>query len=459
MVNLTTVITVIFIGLFTLIIIGILTKPKLAQITIVPTKSGKFNRVCLRKKTSCSTDDDCKANCVEANEGESIVCRSIPDTAGLTEVQQTLTSSRGGGESITPPKYCVPEKAQLDCNVATGGIPVFSGWGGGDTMGFECLCSYPLWASSKRCQEDEQGGIYCQGNCLLNPDICRGGVFNWDLTKQTEEPTAELCTCADGDALIVDDSGLPRCVPEKLQSFYSDLEMSYGNKGSQDPIHIDNISGITLGSACATSGPTVSQTKTCGTGCCPLPPDPNQYGSQAVCCEGANFCCTASFPICDVANNRCLKNIGFEPEGKCQIAPLGSPPGKCVTGCCPPGTTCNFSAALPWQRCVKDSGSQCGTLETVCSGGCCPSPGATCCADGVTCCPVNFPICDTERKSCNPNLTPLQTSGRISANDKQCNGGSCPFTDGICCGDGKHCCPPEYPVCDATLGCRKANPN
>jgi hypothetical protein len=452
------VVTVIFVVLFTLIIFGILTRPKLPAINIVATKAGKFNKVCLREKTSCNTDDDCRASCVESNEGESIVCKSIPNTAGLTNTQQSLMSSQGPSDSLPPPKYCVPEKAKLECNVGTGGIPVFSGWGGGDTMSFECLCSYPVWASSKKCEEKD-GSIYCEGNCLLNPDICRGGVFNWDLTKNSEEPTAELCTCADGDVLIVDDTGLPRCVPENLQAFYSDLELSIGNKGSQQPIHIDNISGITLGSACATSGPTVSQTTTCGTGCCPLPTDPNQYGAQAVCCEGADFCCSASFPICDIPNKRCLKDIGFESEIVCQPS-LNTPLEKCVSGCCPTGTTCNASATLPWQRCVKDSGSQCGTSETVCAGGCCPSPGATCCGDGITCCPANFPICDSERKACNPPLTPLKTSARLSANDKQCpnNAGSCPFKDGICCGDGLHCCPPEYPVCDAVLGCRKPNP-
>jgi hypothetical protein len=444
---------VLFFCLFTIILIGLVHKPRHARISIIPTTQNQFNKICVREKTSCNSDEDCMINCVEANEGESMVCKRFPDTPSLTKIQKAML-----GTVITtqadldekPPGFCVPENAKLSCNTSTGGIPIFSGWGGGDTMGFECLCAYPLWASSRKCKQNEQGVIVCEGNCLLNPDVCRGGTFSWDLTKNPQEPTADMCRCKDGDTKIVDNSGIPRCVPESLQNFYTDLEFTTENVDKQRLIQLDNIPGIKfVGGKC--SEYTSSSSTTCDKGCCPLPSTMDMFGNSSVCCPGADFCCSASFPICDVQNRRCLKNSGYSRTIPCNKPGLS----PCNEKCCPEGFSCDTHADSEWKQCVRTGGSQCDKSETECSGGCCRVPNATCCEDGANCCPPSFPICDSDRKACNPILTPL-VHNTVTDRDTSCPNGTCPISDGICCGDGKHCCPPEYPICDPILGCRKS---
>jgi hypothetical protein len=407
------ILLIIFLLLFSLIIIGITIKPKPPQINIIPTKTGSLNKNCLIEKTSCITDDDCMQNCTEASEGESIVCKSIPDIPGLTSTQKNLLSfNNQNDQSMIPPKFCVPEKAKLDCNVSTGGIPIFSGWGAGDTMGFDCMCSYPIWASSRKCQEIN-GGIYCEGNCLLNPNICKGGTFNWDLTKNPQEPNANLCTCSEGDLLMVTNEGLPICVPENIQNFYEDVELSTNKGGVQNLIPIDNIAGITLTS----SGPT-DQTTTCfnnsnlALSTCPLPSSSSNNPSVTAVCDPesttTDFCCTSQYPVFDNLNRRCLQRI-----------------------------------------------FNCNSFQSLCSGGCCSTINGTCCNDGKSCCPENFPICDTERNSCNPKPTPVLKNENTSTNYKQCSKGQCPFLDAMCSPDGEYCCPIGYPIYDSVLGCRK----
>lgn len=403
--------TIFFVILFGLIIIGIINRPVLKPISITAGE-GVFNRVCLREKVSCNTNDDCAKSCTEAQEGEEIVCKSIPDIPELTKTQQQILGADG---SDKPPRYCVPSKAKMECNLSTGGIPVFTGWGASDHMEFECMCAYPLWASSRVC--DATNGT-CQGTCMLNPGICTGGTFRWDLTKKAEEPIAGLCECAQGDVLVIDNIGLPRCVPAGIQNFYSDLDISTGMQGGQEIIEIDSAPMRQfMPSVCASSGPSASQTTVCGTtGCCSMP--------NAICCTGANSCCPSNFPICDVANHRCLKS----PQG-------------------------------------------CGANETKCNQGCCRIPNGVCCSDGVSCCPSNFPLCDPDpkRKFCNPYPVPLKTGKCEFTEQTQCANGCCPFLDGTCCGglvkvpDGTGqmvevfgCCPPEYPICDIQNGmCRK----
>jgi len=207
--------TVLFILLFDLIIFGLLVKPKLPSISI-STGKGVSSKQCMREKVACNTDSDCGI-CSETQEGEEIVCKRLPDISSLTETQKSLLNATGGGD-LVPSSYCVPASAKLNCNIATGGIPIFSGWGDVSRMEFDCLASYPLWANSTSWKD----GVPQQGG-QLNPDICRGGVFNWDLTKKVEEPSWKLCTCGQGDTLVVDNSGLPRCVPAGMGTFYQDL--------------------------------------------------------------------------------------------------------------------------------------------------------------------------------------------------------------------------------------------
>jgi len=395
------VIIVFFVLAFFLIMFGISAKPRLKNITILP-QTGSLNKVCLREKVQCNTDNDCMQVCTEAQEGEELVCQALPDTAGLTPTQQRILGANGTDKAS---KYCLPAKAKLDCNVATGGIPVFTGWGGLDTMEFDCLCAYPLWASSRVC--DTSTGT-CTGNCLLNPGICQPGKFNWDLTVEAKEPSASMCECDDGYTMIVDSSGIPRCVLNNTDSFYTDLDVSTGIQGGQPKIPVDNVPITqTIVSRC----PTGPQYTPCGTGsCCMLP--------NAVCCgaaDGVQLCCPSEYPVCDLPNMRCLKTQ-----------------------------------------------SECQSAETKCSGGCCNTVGGTCCSDGYTCCPAAFPNCDPDKPYCNPNPTLLvtATAGSLEGEYKTCTNGLCPIPDGVCCGNpinGKqYCCPPDYPICDTTLNmCRK----
>lgn len=393
------IVIVFFIVAFFLVMFGVTAKPRLKPINILA-QSGSLNKICMREKVSCNTDKDCLENCTEAQEGEEIVCKSLPDIPTLPPSQQKLFGSK---DPIPPPKYCVPAKAKLDCNASTGGVPVFTGWGGLDTMEFDCLCTYPLWASSRVC--DTSTGT-CTGNCLLNPGICQPGKLNWDLKVNAKEPMASMCQCDDGYVMVVDESGLPRCVKKDMDTYYSDIDFVTGIQGGQPKIPVDSVEmKLPLNSACADSK---SSYTNCNGKCCTMP--------NAVCC-GNGMCCPSDYPVCNTEYMRCLKT-----ETECQ------------------------------------------TAETKCSKGCCNTQGGVCCGDGLNCCPTAFPNCDPDLPYCNPNPIPLVQS--LSQGEPtegvQCANGICPSPDGVCCGsliDGKaYCCPSDYPVCDTKLKmCRKAH--
>lgn len=377
---------------FFFILFGLLQKPKYAPIHIT-SGNGTFNKQCRTQKVSCNTDADCLATCSEASEGTEMACRSIPNVQALTDTQKKLL----GSNTNTPSKYCVPAGATMSCNVAMGGIPVFSGWSGDVShMEFDCFCSYPQWASARVC--DATG--YCTSSCELNPGICEGGILHWDLTKKAEEPLANMCECASGDVLVVDNNGLPRCVPKDIQNFYSDLDTDTYRSSGQPLVALDNVPGTSYASfSCSKSGPLSEQYTECNSLCCPLP--------NATCC--GDFCCPSNFPICDKANKRCSR-----------------------------------------------VNSTCNTNETKCENGCCPFIGGICNPDGETCCPSNFPIADIERGMCNPIATSLVKCDSNQGNYKICNNGCCPGgLNWICAGDGLHCCPPEYPLyISETNSCR-----
>jgi hypothetical protein len=390
------IVAIFFVVAFALVIFGILYRPQLKYVKL-PGNQGTFNKQCGNEKVSCNLDADCQEMCVGAQQGEDFVCKALPGTPGLTPTQQKKTNFQQGNNSSgnpLPQKYCVPAKAKMDCNIATGGIPVFAGWSGSTRMEFDCLCSYPLWANSRQC--DPNTGE-CTGNCLLNPNVCAGGTFNWDLTKVTEEPAAGLCECPPGKTMVVSyDGSIPICVPDANAAFYNDLDLNTGKRGTQPIIQAQSINPTKLtGGSCqhdfwtkCEAGPGVS-------GCCMMP--------DAVCCG-------------------VIGATGY---------------------CCPTGYSCD----LQNKRCVQLN-TDCTSDETKCSHGCCPIANATCCANGSTCCPPTFPKCDPENGTCNPELIPMTPGACESVNDTDCAGNCCPQLNGSCCPDGKHCCPSEYPVCD-----------
>jgi len=241
--------------------------------------------------------------CSEAQAGESYVCKELPETAGLTTTQKELLGASGPGNEDSPMKssrYCVPEKAVMNCNIAHGAIPVFAGWSGSDRMEFDCMCAYPLWASSNTCNKDTGK---CTGSCELNPDVCMGGTFDWDLTQRSQEPEAGLCTCPEGTEMIIDyNAGLPKCVPTDKLAWYSDLDLTTGRKGAQTimPVTSTPITPLVVDSCDPNHYTTCNKDNV--SGCCMMP--------NAVCCgakDGKGFCCPKGWK-CDLDNGKCLEH-------------------------------------------------------------------------------------------------------------------------------------------------------
>jgi len=208
-----TVIIVSIIALFIisiLILIGLTHKNKPQRIKL-PVGKGTFNKQCSTEKVTCKTNLDCQENCIESSEGEEYTCQDLPRS---TPSQQNLYGPTG--------KFCLPAKAKMACNIAHGGIPIFTGWSNPERMEFDCLCSYPAFASS---QATDVLGNPVGDMCTLNSGVCEGGVFSWDLTKKIQEPSASLCSCPVGTTLMVDNpnGGIPRCVPSGISNFYTDL--------------------------------------------------------------------------------------------------------------------------------------------------------------------------------------------------------------------------------------------
>lgn len=137
---------------------------------------------------------------------------------------------------------------------------------------------------------------------------------------------------------------------------------------------------------------------------------------------------------------------------------LGNNPGSLSRGHC--------GAARP----TCPDNSCCGEHETCCqqpdgSYGCCPFETGTCCSDRRHCCPEPY-SCDLGNQACVFNGTSVGmarfdkvTQGLCDAYQRACKDGSCcdisgsccqmydglqgcaPFTDAVCCSDGKHACP------------------
>lgn len=392
----TVLIAIFFVLLFALIIFGILHKPIRKPVKI-PGNVGVFNKQCGREKVTCNLDADCEEVCIEAQSGESYVCKALPDTAGLTETQKKMIGASGahGDKPMKTNKFCVPEKATLTgCDVAHGGIPVLSGWSGGDPMSFECMCAYPGWASSRDCDKDGA----CTGQCHMNPNVCAGGVFDWDLTQRTEEPTSGLCNCPPGTEMVIDyNGGIPKCVSTENIAWYNDVEMTTGRRGGQPIVSVTNtaMTDVIDQTTCDDNRYTKCKLNSDKDGCCLM--------EGATCCgliDGKGFCCPKNW-TCDIAN----------------------------------------------KRCVEDA-KQCDSKSVICDKGCCPVKNGTCCSDGLTCCPPSFPVCDPINGTCNPRPIPMKKEECSHVSDTQCGDNCCAARNATCCGDGKHCCPMEYPVCD-----------
>ena len=176
-------------------------------------------------------------------------------------------------------------------------------------------------------------------------------------------------------------------------------------------------------------------------GCCPKP--------NAVCCADKVHCCPSGYQ-CDTADGKCLKTNVQHPLMELVARPEKElvQNVKCPdSGSCPDGDTC----------CKAKNGEY----------GCCPRLNAVCCDDGEHCCPEGF-RCGTDKCVSSDSVHPLleipaaqprvrsilcPNSVDVCSDGSTCcelaggNYGCCPKESGVCCDDGKFCCPSGY-KCD-----------
>ncbi|XP_077644381.1 progranulin isoform X1 [Lonchura striata] len=210
-------------------------------------------------------------------------------------------------------------------------------------------------------------------------------------------------------------------------------------------------------------------------GCCPF--------KEAVCCPDHVHCCPQGY-TCDPEGGSCLQGGGTRrpwlrktpalPRGG-QVTQVTSGNVKCdEKTSCPDGSTCCQLSLGTW--------------------GCCPLEQAVCCGDHKHCCPRGY-TCNVATESCEKLLaptpllptpsaprqapsaprrappTPLQAAGihpgglvpcgatgscHVGQRCCQAQGGSwgcCPFAQGSCCSDGRHCCPAGSRCTGGGWGC------
>ncbi|XP_075418069.1 progranulin [Tenrec ecaudatus] len=177
-------------------------------------------------------------------------------------------------------------------------------------------------------------------------------------------------------------------------------------------------------------------------GCCPAP--------EAVCCSDHQHCCPHGYTCTG--------------EGQCQdgdriVAALKKEPARPAylphltdTSCdqhtsCPVGQTCCPRLSKGWA--------------------CCQLPHAVCCEDRQHCCPAGY-TCNVKARTCEKQVAVGQPSSRlihsppVALGDVACGeshfchdnqtccrdslGGwaCCPYRQGICCADKRHCCPAGF---------------
>ncbi|XP_045693507.1 progranulin [Phyllostomus hastatus] len=174
-------------------------------------------------------------------------------------------------------------------------------------------------------------------------------------------------------------------------------------------------------------------------GCCPVP--------EATCCLDHQHCCPQGYTC--VAGGQCQK-------GNKVVAGLEKRPARRTSlaqpramGCdqhtsCPVGQTCCLSLGGGWA--------------------CCQLPHAVCCEDRQHCCPAGY-TCNVKARTCEKEVDAAHRAihltlgppvgvgnvqcgeGRFCHDNQTCcrdsRGGwaCCPFPQGVCCADQRHCCP------------------
>lgn len=201
---------IIFASITVLLIFGILYKPSPNPIVITPHK-GNFNKHCTEQIFECNTDQDCQNACIEQTNGIQMGCKT------LTRSTPSQIATYGKSQ-----KVCAPVNASTDsCDPKYGGLLSWSGWSGLPVMDWECICSYPAYASTDSCKN-------------INPDICAGPqpnitdpskkAFRWSAVTSKSDPKYTDCYCPSGSTRLVSDyTNKPICAPTNIKVWYSDL--------------------------------------------------------------------------------------------------------------------------------------------------------------------------------------------------------------------------------------------
>ncbi|XP_049716859.1 progranulin [Elephas maximus indicus] len=177
-------------------------------------------------------------------------------------------------------------------------------------------------------------------------------------------------------------------------------------------------------------------------GCCPAP--------EAVCCSDHQHCCPHGYTCTD--EGQCQKGDKMAAALKKMPARQSSLSYPRDTSCdqhtsCPVGQTCCPSLSRGWA--------------------CCQLPHAVCCEDRQHCCPAGY-TCNVKARTCEKEVaptqptTPLAHSLHVGVGDVACGDshfchdnqtccqdshggwGCCPYRQGICCTDKRHCCPAGF---------------
>lgn len=193
------IVGVIIVILLSFAVIGFVYTPTTTATFLNPASS-PTNPVCSEKAVECTTNADC-THCKD-NDIFEIRCEEV-----------------GGGKFGKRKKYCLPKKPQKPCNEDLGGVWTWTGWASSGNKEWECLCTYPEIAGNRGCT-------------ALNPNVCKGGVFNYSARHSNRGPVPSDCVCPDGTVHIVSEDDVPMCIPvhpgicpdEKIcRSFYTSL--------------------------------------------------------------------------------------------------------------------------------------------------------------------------------------------------------------------------------------------
>lgn len=199
MVLLIGIVVTIIVLLLCITVFGFVYTPNTPSTFINPATS-QTNPVCSEQAVECQTNADC-GKCEDNNIFE-IRCEEM-----------------GGGKLTKKKKYCLPVKPEKPCNEDLGCVWTWTGWASSDNKEWESLCTYPEIAGNKGCTK-------------LNPNVCKGGTYNYSAKHSNRGPIPSDCVCPNGSVHIVSEDNVPMCIPlhpdicsdeSTCRSFYTSL--------------------------------------------------------------------------------------------------------------------------------------------------------------------------------------------------------------------------------------------